>query len=82
MYYWHCEVRSSNAEVDFLFLIHGKIIPIEVKSGTSGHLKSLHLFLESHPHSDYGIKISQQEQSDYGNIKGVPFYGVESLLHV
>ena len=82
LYYWHREARSSNAEVDFLFLINGKIIPIEVKSGTSGHLKSLHLFLESHPHSEYGIKISQQEQSEYGNIKGVPFYGIESLMRI
>src|SRR5690606_2788061 len=48
LYYWHREERSSNAEVDFLFLIDGKIIPTEVKAGKTGTLKSLQLFLETH----------------------------------
>jgi len=80
LYYWHREARNSNAEIDFLFLINGNVVPIEVKSGKSGHLKSLHLFLESHPHSDYGIKISEQEQSECDNIKNIPFYALESLV--
>lgn len=38
------EKSGTSAEVDYLFEIDGKIIPVEVKSGTTGNLKSLHVF--------------------------------------
>jgi predicted AAA+ superfamily ATPase len=41
---WQREGRSDNAEVDFLVDHNSKIIPIEVKAGKSGSLKSLHQF--------------------------------------
>jgi predicted AAA+ superfamily ATPase len=43
--YWLREGRKSNAEVDYVIANNGKIIPIEVKSGLSGSLKSLHQFM-------------------------------------
>ncbi len=43
--YWLREGRSSNAEVDYVISLSGKIIPIEVKSANSGSLKSLHQFV-------------------------------------
>jgi hypothetical protein len=39
------EGRSSNAELDFVIGIAGSIIPIEVKAGPTGKLKSLHQFM-------------------------------------
>lgn len=45
LYYWLREQKSSSAEVDFVISFQGQIIPIEVKAGTSGSLKSLHYFL-------------------------------------
>lgn len=44
LYYWSRDAKSSNAEIDFL--IHNKdgFIPIEVKDGPSGKLRSLHVF--------------------------------------
>ena len=45
--YWLREGRAANAEVDFVIGLSGNIIPIEVKSGTSGTLKSLHQFMGS-----------------------------------
>jgi predicted AAA+ superfamily ATPase len=47
LYYWAREAVGSNAETDFLIEKQGKIIPIEVKSGKSGSLKSLHLLLDT-----------------------------------
>jgi hypothetical protein len=41
--------------VDYLMVDDGKIIPVEVKSGPAGKLRSLHLFLEEHPNSPLGI---------------------------
>ena len=45
--YWLREGRSSNAELDFVIGLGGNIIPIEVKSGATGSLKSLHQFMGS-----------------------------------
>ncbi len=42
IYYWTRESQKSNAEVDFAVAKGSLIIPIEVKSGMSGTLKSLH----------------------------------------
>jgi len=45
--YWLREGRSSNAELDFVIGIAGAVIPIEVKAGATGKLKSLHQFMGS-----------------------------------
>jgi uncharacterized protein len=37
--------------VDFIVPFEDKIIPIEVKSGATGTLKSLHQFMEMAPHN-------------------------------
>lgn len=43
--YWLRERRTNNAEVDFVIAIGDHVAPIEVKSGASGSLKSLHQFV-------------------------------------
>ncbi len=47
LFYWSRETRGSSAEVDYLIERSGEVIPVEVKSGKSGSLKSLHLLLNS-----------------------------------
>lgn len=49
LYYWARDAKSSNAEVDFLTTANGSVLPIEVKSGKGGSLKSLHLLLKEYP---------------------------------
>ena len=44
-FYWCREEKSSNAEVDYLLQHTNNIIPIEVKSGATGSMKSLQLFM-------------------------------------
>ena len=44
-YCWIRESKNSSAEVDYIMQIGTDIIPVEVKSGTTGSLKSLNLFL-------------------------------------
>jgi uncharacterized protein len=43
--YWVREGRSGNAELDYVVALHGSIIPVEVKSGATGSLRSLHQFM-------------------------------------
>ena len=50
VHYWVREKRGSSAEVDYVIAEDTAIVPIEVKAGKSGTLKSLHLFIrEKHP---------------------------------
>lgn len=45
LFYWVREKKISNAEVDYLLSIGTDIVPVEVKAGKSGTLKSLQVFL-------------------------------------
>ena len=45
LYYWLRDEKKSNAEVDYVIQQQTNIVPIEVKAGSSGHLKSLHVFM-------------------------------------
>jgi len=44
--YWVRENRSSSAELDYLIEWHNMLIPVEVKSGKTGTMKSLFLFMQ------------------------------------
>jgi predicted AAA+ superfamily ATPase len=46
LYYWQRDKKGSAAEIDYIIQHENRIIPIEVKSGTAGSLKSLHLFMQ------------------------------------
>ncbi len=45
LFYWLREGRSSNAEVDFVIQQAGQIVPVEVKAGKSGTMRSLLRFM-------------------------------------
>lgn len=51
LHFWVREKKESTAEVDYLFQFDGLIIPIEVKSGKEGTLKSLHSYMDIAPHN-------------------------------
>ena len=59
-YYWSRKAKSSMAEVDYLVVNNGKIYPLEVKSGASGSLKSLHLCLDSYKDCPKGLVFSDR----------------------
>jgi len=59
-HFWVREEKDSNAEVDLVFR-HGKyIIPIEIKSGKQGKLRSLHQFIERTNHP-YAVRMFANE---------------------
>lgn len=47
LYYWLREKTGSEAEVDYLLQYNMQIIPVEVKAGTTGKLRSLHAFMNA-----------------------------------
>ncbi len=47
LYYWAREKRGASAEVDYLYVDdHARIVPIEVKSGKTGSLRSLQAIMQ------------------------------------
>ena len=64
LYYWARDAKSSSAEVDYLIENNGEIIPLEIKSGAAGRLKSLHLLLKSYPDISHGYVLSQRPYSE------------------
>ena len=55
-HFWVREKKQSNAEVDFVFPYKGLLIPLEVKAGKTGTLKSLHEFIDLARHP-YAIRL-------------------------
>mgnify|MGYP001612084134 CR=1 FL=1 len=56
MFFWIREEKAARAELDFLLQAGDRILPVEVKSGSHGSLKSLHQFLHRSG-TDVGIRI-------------------------
>lgn len=54
--FWVREKNQSSSEVDLVYNYNNRIIPIEIKSGNSGSLKSLHQFIERTNHP-YAVRI-------------------------
>jgi predicted AAA+ superfamily ATPase len=54
--FWVREKTQSSAEVDLLYSHQGIVVPIEIKSGSTGSLKSLHQFIDASDHP-YAIRM-------------------------
>ncbi len=80
LYYWQRDAPSSTAEVDYLMQQDQFIIPIETKSGYGSTLKSLRLFLQTHPQSPYGIRFSTHNYSEFDHIHSYPLYAVAGIF--
>jgi len=89
------EGRSYNAERDFVIALEGNLIPIEVKSGATGSLKSLHQFMGNAPFAirfdtalptvnqlEVVIQIDKQRKPICYPLISLPLYLVERLSEV
>lgn len=41
LHYWYRDVRGASAEIDFVIKLNSQIVPIEVKAGKTGRIRSL-----------------------------------------
>lgn len=90
LYYWQRD-GQSNAEIDYLIQHHDHIIPIEVKAGSTGSLRSLHYFMH-----ERGLKFAIRIYAGHPNftpievtlnngaivsyvLLSIPFYLIELL---
>lgn len=73
LYYWHREARSSSAEVDFIVQRGEHIVPIEVKAGLTGRMKSLRMFMDEKS-SKVGVRLSLEDFSKVNDVLIRPLY--------
>ncbi|MFQ5633249.1 MAG: hypothetical protein ACE5I1_31175 [bacterium] len=57
-----------------------KIIPIEVKSGSPGTLKSMRIFLNEHKNSPFGIRFSGLNYAADNQLYSYPLYAVACVI--
>ncbi|MDB6081970.1 MAG: hypothetical protein JWO53_1242 [Chlamydiia bacterium] len=75
--FWEGET-GGQSEVDFVQNIQSEIIPIEVKAGSTGFLRSLQSFLKQKK-SPLGVRISEQNLVFNHPILSVPLYLTHAL---
>jgi predicted AAA+ superfamily ATPase len=82
MFYWQNTDKGTIGEIDYLTVIDGQIIPLEVKAGTQGKMQSLYNFMPKHS-SAFGIRTSLENVSSYIHkdhlVKVVPLYALSAL---
>ena len=83
LYYWHREERGATAEVDYLVQYRNQVLPIEVKSGNKGTMKSLGILMNE-KHLDLGLRTSEQNLGEVppGKIKILPLYLISNYQRI
>ncbi len=78
LFFWARDKKSSSAEVDYVVVVDSLILPVEVKAGKTGTLKSLKLFIKEKKAS-FGIRFSQEKLSLYDKVLTMPLYMAEQM---
>jgi len=85
--YWTRDELNTQSEIDFIYKYHDLVLPIEVKSGATGRLRSLHRFVDKAPHP-YAIRIysgmfnvehSRSVSGREFTLVSLPFYLIGSI---
>lgn len=76
--YWQRDGKLGNAELDFLVQYDGAVYPVEVKSGASGTLKSLHQFM-TEKRQETAVRVDAGTPSVHKVVSGKTAYHLVSL---
>ena len=62
LHYWVREARNAAAEVDYVITMGQRIVPVEIKAGATGSLRSLHQFLRE-KRRDFALRFNADTPS-------------------
>ena len=79
LYCWQRDKKGSDAEIDYLVQRRNQIWPVEVKSGKTGKMQSLRIFM-SQKKSLFGIRTSLENFCEYQDIKVYPLYAAGNIV--
>jgi predicted AAA+ superfamily ATPase len=90
LYYWENTVENTTSEVDYIIAHEMKVLPIECKSGISGKMKSLRLFMRNKNlveavrcSLENFTKLTLKEGADnevYRYVTIIPLYAVSNII--
>jgi hypothetical protein len=91
LYYWIRTEKGSDAEVDYVIQHRAQVIPVEVKAGSSGSLRSLHFFMQQKKRTkavrfssglpqitQVRVKDAQKQEIVY-QLRSIPMYLLSEL---
>lgn len=89
LYYWARAAKNSQAEVDYVIARAGAVLPVEVKAGMRGGMKSLWLFMRE-KHLTEAVRCSLEnfgsfdyvDEQDGGTVRHVsvcPLYAISQM---
>jgi len=78
LFYWAREARNSSAEIDYIIPCCSSALPIEVKAGKTGTLRSMHIYLKKY-RLPAGVRISQHYFNKTLPIISLPFYAIKKI---
>ena len=91
LYYWHNSTKNSSAEVDYLRVFNGAVLPVEVKASTQGSMQSLWIFMRKRKlHRAIRTSLENFGQFDYydseadleqRHVNVVPLYALSKVCH-
>ncbi len=92
LYYWVRLSKNSLAEIDYLLPSHLQILPIEVKAGSQGGMKSLWSFMRE-KHLTEAIRCSLENFGSFShtdkedgdtarNVSVIPLYAVSQIIKI
>ncbi|HOJ97905.1 MAG TPA: hypothetical protein PK024_13830 [Methanospirillum sp.] len=73
LYFWERDKTGSSSEIDYCITRKGRIYPTQVKSGKTGTLRSLRVYLEK-KRPPFAIRFWEGELSFRDNILSIPLY--------
>ncbi len=91
LYYWLRHKKGAEAKIDYVIQHEQNVVPLEVKAGTQGELKSLHFFmgvkeksLAVRVYSGKPLKLLVSVKDHAGDpikyeLRSLPFYLVSEL---
>ncbi|MBQ9473385.1 MAG: ATP-binding protein [Bacteroidales bacterium] len=89
LHYWQNAARGSNAEVDYLAVRYGAVLPIEVKASTQGSMQSLWVFMRKRGlHEAVRTSLEEFGEFDYNDpedgmaarhVDVIPLYALSNL---
>ncbi len=79
LYYWHRDAPNATAEVDFVMQHGNGVLPVEVKAGLRGSMKSLRLFM-AEKHIDIGVRVSLENFATLPDVRIIPLYAIHRIV--
>lgn len=78
LYYWIREAKNSQAEIDYVDTLRLKVLPIEVKAGSRGGMKSLWIFMREKK-LDRAVRCSME---NFGEFEYIDNDAEDAVRHV